>query len=525
LEVKAFINGKIYSSFKPLRVISGFVVYGDRVIYSGSSEKAVEIARGLNGLIIDLGGRVVMPGFIDSHLHIDTLGIALNTLDLRGVGSIRELKDKLKAYSSKSRFKWIMGHGWDHELFEEKRWPNRWDIDEVVPDKPVLLTRICLHAGVVNTRGLRESRVLEENIPGVQRDERGEPTGVLFEAALKHTREKIKAELSTSDYVDLIKTAQEHLVSQGVTTVGVAGCSLKVLKALTALWARGELKIRFRVYLYPRDGEVDVLELLGRMGVKKGFGDEYLRIMGVKLFADGSLGSRTAWLTKPYSDDPSTRGEPSMDPEELKKTIKRAHDLGLQVAVHAIGDRALDTVLEAYSIVRVDKMRHRVEHASVIRDDQLELLKKIKPAISLQPHFIITDWWAKNRLGVERIKWLYRFKTLLELELTIGFSTDAPVEPTNPWETIYAAVTRGKYDGVPYYEDTKGESLGVVDALHAYTMGSASVMWSEGELGTLEPGKLADFIVVDVDPLTIPEGDLRRVRVLETYVGGVRVYP
>jgi predicted amidohydrolase YtcJ len=170
-------------------------------------------------------------------------------------------------------------------------------------------------------------------------------------------------------------------------------------------------------------------------------------------------------------------------------------------------------------------MRHRVEHASVVRDDQLELLKEIKPAISLQPHFIITDWWAKNRLGVERIKWLYRFKTLLESGLTIGFSTDAPVEPTNPWETIYAAVTRGKYDGVPYYEDTKSESLGVVDALHAYTVGSASVMWSEGELGTLEPGKLADFVVVDVDPLTIPEGDLRRVRVLETYVGGVRVYP
>ena len=522
--VRAFINGKIYVSFSPLRVESGLVVHGERVLYVGSSERALEVARSLGGEVVDLSGRVVVPGFVDSHLHVDSLGLVLSTLDLRGVRSIRELKERLREYASKSRFTWILGHGWDQELFEEKRWPTRWDLDEAVGDRPVLLTRICLHAGVVNTRALLASRVLESGLPGVVRSESGEATGVLLEEALKYTRVKVRSELTLRDYVELVKTAQEHLLAHGVTTVGVAGCGLKAFRALVYAWSRGELRVRFRVYLYHRDGEVDVVELLDRLGIRSGFGNTYLRVMGIKLFADGALGPRTAWLSEPYSDDPATTGKPLLGEEELRRITKRAHDLGLQVAIHAIGDRALDAVLEAFSYVKPEKLRHRIEHASLVRDDQLEELRKLKPAISVQPRFVISDWWAKSRVGDKRIKWLYRFKTLISSGLVVGFSTDAPVEPVNPWETVYAAVTRGKYENIPYYEDTAHEALTVLESLHAYTAGSAQVLRCESEVGSLEPGKLADFVVLDRDPLSIPNREIREIKVLETYIGGTRVY-
>ena len=525
LGVKAFVNGKVYVSFKPLRVESGLVVFNERVLYVGSTERAVEIARALGGEVVDLAGRVVVPGFVDSHLHIDSLGLSLVTLDLRGVKSISELKERLREYASRSRFRWILGHGWDHELFEEKRWPTRWDLDEVASDRPVLLTRVCLHAGVVNTRGLRESGVLEAGVSGVQRDERGEPTGVLFEEALKYVRERVKAELSVGEYAEIMRRAQERLLASGVTTVGVAGCGLKALRALISLWSRGELKVRVRVYLYPRDGEVDVVDLLSKVGLRRGFGDEHLKIMGVKLFTDGSLGARTAWLSEPYSDDPSTSGQPLVEPEELRRMVKRVHDSGLQVAVHAIGDRALDAVIEAFESVKPERLRHRVEHASLVRDDQLEELKRLKPAISVQPRFVISDWWAKSRVGEKRARWLYRYKSLIEAGLIVGLSTDAPVEPVNPWETVYAAITRGRYEGVAHYVDTAHESLNILEALHAYTVGSAMLLWDEGSIGTLEPGKLADFVILDRDPLSASDQEVRSIGVLETYVGGERVYP
>jgi len=427
--IRAFINGRIYISFKPLRITDGMVVSNNRVLYVGSSNRALELVKTLGGEVVDLKNRVVLPGFIDSHLHIDTLGLAISTLDLRGVKSIAEIKEKLREYASKTRFKWILGHGWDHELLEEKRWPTRRDLDEVVEDRPVLLTRVCLHAGVVNTKGLIESGIIDKQVEGIDRDENGEPTGVLFENALRYVREKIKNDLSEEDYLHLVKTAQEHLLQHGVTSIGVAGCNLRVLKAIVKLWSLGELKIRVRLYLYHRDGEENTLDLLKNLGVKSGFGDEYLKIMGIKLFADGSLGSRTAWLSEPYSDDPSNSGGPALDPEELTRIVVDASRHGLQVAVHAIGDRALDTVLQAFREAGSSRVKHRIEHASLIRDDQLEVLRELKPMISVQPHFIITDWWAKNRLGEKRVKWLYRFKTLIENGLTIGFQQTPLLNP------------------------------------------------------------------------------------------------
>lgn len=522
----AVVNGRIYVSFNPLRVVDGLLALNGKVVYIGSSNFVKEIAGKLNVPLLNLAGRVVLPGFVDSHLHIDSLGLSLVTLDLRGVRSIGELKKKLKEYAMQAKTAWILGHGWDHEVFEEKRWPTRWDIDEVVPDKPVLLTRICLHAGVVNTAAIKETNLLKQPLAGVVRNEKGEVTGVLLEDALKYVREHVKREMKIEEIVELVKTAQYHLLSNGVTTAGVTGCGFKTLRAMFELWRRRELRVRFRVYVYPWDSEASLLELLLKLGVRTGFGDEYFRILGVKMFMDGSLGARTAWLSSPYSDDPSTSGYPVTQVDELARTARLVDEHGLQLAVHAIGDKAVETVLTIFRELRNYRLlRHRVEHASLVREDLLQYISELKPPIVVQPRFIISDWWALRRLGESRVKWLYCFKTLLERDANIAFSTDAPVEPVNPWETIYAAVTRGKYEAVPFYEHTKQESLSVQDALHAYTAGSAYALHGEHELGTLEPGKLADFVVVDKDPLSVNPLELRSIRVLEVYVGGERAWP
>lgn len=522
----AFVNGRIYVSFKPIKIASGLLVSNGRVLLASSSEHISEVARLIGAKVCDLNGRVVIPGFVDAHVHVDALGLALRTLDLRNTRSIEEMKKMLKEYASSAKSRWILGHGWDHELFEEKRFPTRWDLDEAVPDRPVLITRICLHAGVVNTVALLETRVGEITMKGVVRDEHGEPTGVLLENALSYVREYVKEHLSVDEYATLIKIAQDHMLANGVTTAGIPGCSLKALQALLKLWSNGELKVRFRVYVHAHEGEELIYKILTKLGLKKGFGDDFLRILGVKLFADGALGARTAWLSEPYSDDPSNKGILLTPVEEIARIAKAVDEAGLQIAVHAIGDKAVEEVLGVYrDLKNLNKLRHRIEHASLVRDDVLEELSLLKPVVVVQPRFALSDWWAISRLGANRAQWLYRFRSMLERGVPLALSTDAPVEPINPWETVYAAVTRGVFDKMPAIIASAQESLTTLDALHLYTAGSAYALHSESDVGGLEPGMLADFIIVDRDPLATPPNELRGIKVLEVYVGGVRAWP
>ncbi|MDI3474515.1 MAG: hypothetical protein PWQ79_1535 [Thermococcaceae archaeon] len=530
--IRAFVNGKIYVSYKPIRIVDGILVAYGRIIHAGSSEKARELAMNLGGDVVDLGGKTVLPGFIDSHLHLEELGMALETLDLRGVKSITELKERLKKYAKTTSTSWILGHGWDQELFEEKRWPTRWDIDEVVGDRPVMLSRVCLHAAVLNTKAMELAGLLEADLPGVVRDERGEVTGVIKEEAFEMAREKFKETLKPEDYEHFIKRGVEHLASLGVTAVGTMSVDETTLRALSSLDEKGELKLRVFAYLDPGKrevkgegmfGDTEVLEALKRLGVKRGFGGRKLRIAGVKVLADGSLGARTAWLSEPYADSP-TRGYPNVSKEVLEKIAKEAHGAGLQLAVHGIGDATIDMILSVYSSLQEPgRLRHRIEHASILRPDQIKRMAELGVAASVQPRFIISDWWAVKRVGERRAGWIYPFKSMLKAGIVLGFGTDSPIEPANPWKSVYAAVTRGKYENVETYEHTKGECLGVDEALYAYTHGSAYVLGAEDELGTLEEGKFADFIVVDRDPFEVEEIELREIKVLESYVGGERL--
>ena len=527
---RVFVNGRIYVSIIPKRIVDSILVINGRVVFAGKRSEAIDLGKRFSAEIIDLNNKVVLPGFIDTHLHLDGIGSYLNTLDLRDVRSIRELKERLKRYYEEKRdLKWIIGRGWDQELFEEKRWPTRWDLDEVVSDKPVILTRVCGHAAVLNTRAMELTGLLSEYSQDVVRNERGEATGIVRENALSKAKSIMREDLSEADFEKYMLDAMNYAASLGVTAVGFVSCDPLSLKILFRLRERTRFPVRVRIYLSPGSDpsgqDTSMLELVKRIGLRRGFGDDFMRILGFKIIADGSLGARTAWLSKPYSDDPGTSGYPTISREALEKLVTEINKLGMQLAIHAIGDKTLDMVLDIYSSLGNTKAaRHRIEHASVVRDDQLIRLRDLSPVLVVQPHFVVTDWWAMNRLGVERIKWLYRFRDFIINKIPMSISTDSPVEPLNPWETVYAAVTRGEFDNIPYYHYTRDQVLSIEEALHYYTTGSAYALGEEYSLGDLSEGKYADFVVVDRDPFETPREKIREIKNLATIVSGEIVY-
>ena len=520
-------NGLVYASFKPLVRAEALVVVGDRVVYVGDETRALRTADALGLDTVDLRGRVVMPGFIDAHAHLDSIGINLSTLDLRGVLSIEELKRRLRDYVRSVKSRWVVGRGWDQELFRERRWPSRFDIDEVVSDRPVALVRVCGHAAVLNTKALELTGLLNSMDKDVIRDETGNVTGVVVERALDRVEELIHDSYTLDDYRGFMINAMRYAASLGVTTMGFVSVDLKSINSLIMIERElGKLPIRVRAYLNPFDHGINVIELLRQLGIRAGFGSQYLRINGIKVIADGSLGARTAWLSKPYNDDPGNSGRPNYGLDELMGIARRSSEAGLQLAIHGIGDKMIETILDIYSrLGDVSMLRHRIEHASVLREDLIGRIKELGVALAVQPHFVISDWWVVDRVGVDRARYVYPFKTLINNGVMLGFSTDAPVEPLNPWETVYAAVTRGRYEGIELLKYTEGEAVSITEALHHYTYGSAYLLHEEHELGKLEPGYLADFIIIDKDPLSVSDKELKDIKVLETYVGGERIHP
>ncbi|MDT7891873.1 MAG: amidohydrolase [Thermoproteota archaeon] len=520
---KCFI-GKIYVSFKPLKIAQALLIYNERIIYNGGVDVAERICDEFGGEKKELKNEVILPGFIDAHVHLDWIGETLNQLDLRNTRSIEELKKRLQEFSLKSKSNWIYGRGWDHELFKEKRLPTRWDIEEVVKDKPVMLSRVCGHMALLNTKALSASNLLVQENEDVLRDERNEVTGIIKENAISKAIEKYRDSLSDEELEKFLIDAMNYCASQGVTTIGLAGCSMRILKLLIKLNTEKKQKIRVRAYIR-LNGNKLVQDLIKNAGIQCGFGDDMLKIMGFKIILDGALGIRSAYLSQPYSDMPNHYGQLNLDASSLFQIVREADEANLQIAIHAIGDKACDLVIEAYSRVKnLNKLRHRIEHASLLRDDQIKKIAELGIGVAVQPRFIISDWWAKERVGAERIKWLYAFKSMLNNNIKIGLSTDSPVEPLNPWETVYASITRGKYEGIEYYKDTIHEKLELEEALHCYTSGSAYIMHDENILGTLENNKIADFIIVDKDPFNTNDYDIKNIKVLETYIGGKLVF-
>ncbi|MEM2930161.1 MAG: amidohydrolase family protein, partial [Thermoproteota archaeon] len=341
----ALVDGHIYVSFKPILRFEAAVIVGNRIAYVGSEAGALSKSRTLGLDTVDLKGKTVLPGLIDAHMHLDSLGAFLNTLNLKGVRSIGRLKTRLRNYAAKCLGHWILGLGWDQEMLEEKRYPTRWDLDEAVSERPVVLRRVCGHAAVVNTRALELTGLTGGKVPGVLKNEAGVPTGVVTGKALETVVSRIEEQTTFEERKKLLMDALTHSASQGVTTVGFVSCGSASFKALQELEAElGRLPARVRAYLNPVEARSMGLQALKR-------GSPFLKVNGVKLFTDGSLGARSALLSKPYSDSPDASGCASMDEGSLLAMVKEACETGVQVAVHAIGDKAVENTLKAFEAV------------------------------------------------------------------------------------------------------------------------------------------------------------------------------
>jgi len=520
------INGKIYSMNEGNDVYEALAVKDGKIVFVGSCGD-VKSFIGDKTLVIDLNGKPVLPGFIDTHIHFVGVGLSLMMLDLRDVKSISEFKDRVKKFAERVKCgKWILGRGWDQDKFVEKRYPNRWDLDEVSPENPVFLRRVCGHIAVVNSAALNIAGI-DRNTPDpeggkIDRDESGEPTGILRESAMRLVWSKIPPP-SIDDYVKAVELACNEALSNGLTTVHFVSATPEEIEALQIARSLGKLKIRVCLYI-----SAEYLDQLSTLRLKRGFGDDFIKINGVKTLVDGSLGARTAALRNPYSDDPKTRGIITLPREKLRDIILKAHNCGLQIAVHAIGDMAVEMVLnvfkEVLSINPASDHRHRIEHASVVSPELIKLMKELNICASVQPRFIISDFWAVDRVGVERAKWVYPFKSMLKADVKIAGGSDCPVDPLNPLYQIYSAVTRGKYENIELYNYTEDECLTPLEAIKLFTKNAAYIGFEEDVKGSIEVGKFADMVVLSDDPLKVDESVIKDIKVLATFVNGEMVY-
>ena len=463
--------------------------------------------------MIDLEGFYIYPGFHDAHIHVYSLGRTAFRLNLQKVNSISELQRKLKDYAATHpELSWIVGFGWDQDLFEEKRYPSRFDLDAVVSDLPVVLLRACHHIGVVNSKAI-DILDIDSNTPDppgglIDKDKDG-PTGILREEALKLVTPHIE-NFDETTRKKIFKLGLEECAKVGLTSVHTN--DPKAWQTYFALAENDELPVRVFLTLPYKDFEENP-------DIQEGQGSGLFSIERVKLFADGSLGASTAALNEPYSDgsaqDPEGRGVLIHESKELEKMVERIASRKFKVETHAIGDRAAEQVLEQYK--KLGLKRQVLTHCQILSPKAIQLLKETETIANIQPPFIYSDsQWAESRVG-SRIMYSYAWKTLLEKGIICAGGSDAPIESPSPLKGLFAAVFR-QTKAFPEGWHTE-ECLTIQDAIGMYTLGGAIAVDRENVLGKLEVGFLADFVVLDKDILSNPE-HLNSAMVLMTVVGG-----
>lgn len=468
---------------------------------------------------IDLKCKTVVPGFIDTHVHGASLGRGSSQIDLRHVKSISDIQREVKQWTKKvSRGRWIIGRGWSQDQLVEHRFPSCLDLDQAAPSNPVLLLRVCGHLGVVNSKAMKLAGITKQTeLPqgaGIDRDtETGTPDGILREKALSLVYD-ILPESSEESLTKACLLACQRMVEEGITTAHWITSSTKELRALQKLNDCNMLPLR--VYLLIL---AEHLDNLIELGIQTGFGDHKIRVGSVKIMADGSLGARSAALKQPYEDAAETKGMLLYSQKQLEKFVKKAHAANIQLAIHAIGDRTIEMVLKIFKRV-LEKMprenhRHRLEHVSVLNRKLIRRMKEIGVIASVQPHFVVSDFWLIDRLGKTRARWAYAFKSLLKAGVITMGGSDAPVEPVSPLLGISAAVARNTFSQ---------ERLTIEEALRLYTMNAAHGSFEEEEKGSIEKGKLADLVVLSKDPCKVAPEQIKNIKVEMTIVGGNIVY-
>ncbi len=528
-----FINGKIMT-MNNCEIVEAFLVEEDRFVKVGSNEEVLKLSDE-NTKIVDLERKWVIPGFNDSHMHLISYGLSTKKVDLRQCKSLEDIKTTIKNYieglETNYFGEWIVGHGWNEENFTQSILPTADFLDEITKEYPIYISRACYHICGVNSRGLELAGINENSIDPeggkIDRyDNTTMPNGILRENALLLAFEKIPMMTEVEQIKSVLQDAVKDALKVGLTSIqtedfGQVEDFTKVIKAYQELEAEGKLHCRINLQMLLQEEEK--LQKLIDLGYKTGMGGDFFKIGPLKMLADGSLGGRTAALLEPYQDDPDNRGILIFQKERLKEHLSKANENGIQLAVHAIGDRTMDQLLSIFEELLDEKedKRPRLIHCQITNQGLIERMGRLKVIADIQPGFLPTDLkMVEARVGVARGKDSYAWKSMLKAGVKVAGGSDCPIESFNPFLGIYGAVTRKDYEGNPTEGWNLEECLSIEESIGLYTTGSSYATFEENNKGKIQEGYFADFLIIQEDIKAIPTTSLKDVNVLETYVAG-----
>jgi predicted amidohydrolase YtcJ len=525
---KLWYGGNIYTLHKEYEKVEAVVTEEKLIIAAGSFNELKESYP--DSQPIDLQGATMLPGFVDSHMHLIGHGESLIRLDLSKYSTKTDVLQAVKQYAeSYPHLEWIIGEGWNENSWTNAEPITSQEIDEYVSEIPVLLKRVCRHAIAVNSKALEYAGItIDTPIPAGGVIERG-PTGGLTGILKDQAQDLIFSVMPkvTKEYLELAMTA----AIQNAYQLGLTGCHTEDLNYYsgfqdtygTFIKVIKQKGLTFRAHLLVHH---EVIDEMKQAQLEPYSGDLEIEFGAMKIFADGSLGGRTALLSHPYADDPSTNGVAIFSQEELNELYRKARELGLPVAIHTIGDLAFEYALNAMEAHPVNNGRDRIIHAQILHRELIERAQRLPNLIlDLQPRFLASDFpWVIDRIGAERMEFCYAWKTLMESGIPCAGGSDAPIEPLNPLWGIHAAVTRtGKDDPARTVYGEK-EKLSVYEAVSLFTKGSAYAICHENDRGMIVKGHLADFTILEEDIFTVPEDEIAQMKVYMTVIGGEIVY-
>jgi len=526
-----YTHGRIYTNDPAHPWAEAMAVSEGRITCIGKADHVLlDCGGGQEGVeTVNLKGLFVMPGFNDAHVHLGSAGADELAVPLTGVASPEEMQKRVAAAVAQHKGgEWITGRGWDQNLWPDKRFPNRHQLDAAASKNPVILTQVTGHVAVANSLALKIAEIdkTTPNPPGgeIEHDALGEPTGMLKEDAAMSL---VKARIPDTAPEQLrkgIELVLQNIAKNGVTSVQDYS-EWADFQMYQQLKEEGKLTVRITEWL-PFDLPLNDLQNMRAQG---GTEDPWLKTGALKAFTDGAMSSRTAAMLEPYSDDPSTSGILTNDPEKLTAMAIQRDKAGFQLAFHAIGDRANRIALDVFEAVAKANgprdRRDRIEHAQVVAPMDFTRFAQLHVIASMQPSHQTTDMrWAEDRIGRERIIGAYAWATMQKNGVRLAFGTDYPVEPISPFRGLYACVTRERPDGGPKNGWEPQEKILLEDCIRAYTSGAAYAEFEEGKKGELEPGEYADFVILSNDLTKVPPAQFTKTRVLRTVVGGRTVY-
>lgn len=512
-------NANVYTVDAAFGTVEAFVVKDGKIVETGNE---LYLAMHYDAAkVFDADGKTIIPGLIDAHAHIHNLGVSLQQVDLVGTRSYQEALERVMEFQKNKNLAFIRGRGWDQNDWNVKEFPTKEMLDSIFPNIPVALTRVDGHALWVNSKAIELAGITSQTkMPGGEVVlKNGEPSGILVDRPMSLVN-NIMPTPGKEFHIQALKDAEKICFSNGLTTVNDAGVTKYILELIDSLHKNGELSLR--IYAMIRSNPATLDYYLNKGIIKT----DRLNIRSVKGVADGALGSRGAAMRAEYSDQPGQFGAMITNEAELKVLAQRIADAGYQFNTHAIGDSANISVLRVYDEVlrTIEDPRWKVEHAQIVTPSDFDYFsEKILP--SIQPTHATSDmYWAENRVGPERIKGAYSFKTLLSKSGIVALGTDFPVEQVNPMYTFYAAVARKDLEQYPEGGYRKAEGLSREETLRGMTIWAAYSNFEEHEKGSIEDGKFADFVVLDRDIMTVAEDSIPKIKVLATFLNGVKVY-